>query len=86
MYKFLSQNVQTCGHVSHDINDPKFWANIQDPVVPLERNLYGRPLAGLLWERKFEEASLELGWEEITELGMYVRSKETKVISVSTLK
>ena len=23
----------------------------EDPVVPLERNLYGHPLAGLLWER-----------------------------------
>ena len=32
----------------------KSWSNIQDPVVPLERNLYGHPLAGLLWERKFE--------------------------------
>ena len=24
---------------------------MEDPVVPLERNLYGHPLAGLLWER-----------------------------------
>ena len=34
---------------------PKSWANIEDPVVPLERKLYGHPLAGLLWERQFEE-------------------------------
>ena len=34
---------------------PKSWSNIQDPVVPLERNLYGHPLAGLWWERQFEE-------------------------------
>ena len=27
---------------------PNSWANIEDPVVPLERNLYGHPLAGLL--------------------------------------
>ena len=27
---------------------PKSWANIEDPVVPLELNLYGHPLAGLL--------------------------------------
>ena len=40
---------------------PKSWANIEDPVVPLERNLYGHPLAGLLWEREFEEVLLELG-------------------------
>ena len=25
--------------------------SMEDPVVPLERNLYGHPLAGLLWER-----------------------------------
>ena len=30
---------------------PKSCANIEDSVVPLERNLYGHPLAGLLWER-----------------------------------
>ena len=35
---------------------------MEDPVVPLERNLYGHPLAGLLWERQFEKAILEHGW------------------------
>ena len=29
----------------------KSWPNIEDLVVLLERNLYGHPLAGLLWER-----------------------------------
>ena len=28
---------------------------MEDPVVPLERNLYGHPLVGLLWERQFEK-------------------------------
>ena len=28
----------------------KSWSSMEDPVVPLERNLYGHPLAGLLWE------------------------------------
>ena len=32
-------------------NWPKSWANIEDQVVPLERHLFGHPLAGLLWER-----------------------------------
>ena len=31
---------------------PKSWSDIEDPVVPLERNLYGHPLAGLLCERR----------------------------------
>ena len=29
---------------------PKSWSSMEDPVVPLERNLYGFCLAGLLWE------------------------------------
>ena len=29
---------------------PKSWSSMEDPVVPLERNLYGHPLAGLLWK------------------------------------
>ena len=31
---------------------PKSWSSMEDPVVPFERNLYGHPLAGLLWERQ----------------------------------
>ena len=27
---------------------PKSWSSIEDPVVPLERNLYGHPLAGTI--------------------------------------
>ena len=37
---------------------------MEDPVVPLERNLYGHPLAGLLWERQFEIILLKHGWEK----------------------
>ena len=59
---------------------PKSWANSEDPVVPLERNVNGHPLAGLLWERQFEEVLLELGWEESTQLGMSVCSSKTWII------
>ena len=38
---------------------------MEDPVVPLERNLYGHPLAGLMWERQFEKILLKHGWEKI---------------------
>ena len=38
---------------------------MEDPVVPLERNLYGHPLAGLFWERQFEKILLKHGWEKI---------------------
>ena len=43
---------------------PKSWSSIEDPVVPLEMNLYGHPLAGLLWERQLEKVLLEHGWEK----------------------
>ena len=38
----------------------------EDPVVLLERNLYGHPLAGLLWKRQFEEILLKYGWEKVS--------------------
>ena len=34
---------------------PKPWEAIEEPTVPLERYLYGPPLAGLLWVRTFEK-------------------------------
>ena len=37
---------------------------MEDPVVPLERNLYGHPQAGLLWERQFQKILLKYGWEK----------------------
>ena len=39
---------------------------MEDPVVPLERNLYGHILAGLLWERQFEKILLQHGWEKVS--------------------
>ena len=44
---------------------PKSRSSTEDPVVLLERNLCGHPLAGLLWERKFEKILLKHGWEKI---------------------
>ena len=39
---------------------------MEDPVVPLERNLYGHPLAGQLWERQVEKVLLKYGWEKVS--------------------
>ena len=44
---------------------PKSWSTVEDPVVLLERNLYGHPLAGLLWERQFEKIQLKHFWDKI---------------------
>ena len=41
---------------------PKSWSSIDDPVVPLERNLYGH----LSWERQFEKILLKHGWEKVS--------------------
>ena len=45
---------------------PKSWSSMEDPVFPLERNLYCHPLAGLLWERQFEKVLLKYGWEKVS--------------------
>ena len=44
----------------------KSWSSMEDPVVPLERNLYGHPLAGLLWERQFEKILLKYRCEKVS--------------------
>ena len=44
---------------------PTSWWNIEEPVVLLDRNLYGHPLAGLQRERQFEKVLLENEWEEV---------------------
>ena len=53
---------------------PKSWSSVEDPVVPLERNLYGHPLAGLLLERQFEKILLMYGFGEGFHLGMLFRT------------
>ena len=44
---------------------PKSWSSMEDPVVPLKRNLYGHLLAGLPRERQFVKVLLKHGWEKI---------------------
>ena len=43
---------------------PKSWDEIQDPVCPLLLNIYGHPLAGLLWEKYQESKLCKLGFEK----------------------
>ena len=45
---------------------PKSWSSMEDPVVLLERNLHSNPLAGLLWERQFENILLKPAWEKVS--------------------
>ena len=61
----------------------KIVGNMDNIAVPLERNLYGHPLAGLLWARKFEEALIELGWKKVPNWECYfVHRKQKLFLSV----
>ena len=51
-------------------------------MVPLERNLYGHPFAGLLWERQCEQVPLGLKKGESTELGVPLCSQKTRITLV----
>ena len=58
---------------------------MEDPVGPLERNLYGHTLAGFLRERQFEKVLFEHGWEKVLSwerLFVCQPSKRTIPISV----
>ena len=45
---------------------PNSWSSIEDPVVPLEWNLCGHLLTGLLWERQFQKILLKHGWAKVS--------------------
>ena len=62
---------------------PKSWPSLEDPVVPLERNLYGQPLAGLLWKRQFEKILLGYGWEKVSNWECLFVHREKRVILIS---
>ena len=61
---------------------PKSWSSMEDPVVPLERNLYGHPLAGLLWERQFEQNPVKTLLGEGFQMGMLIRTQWKRVILI----
>ena len=54
---------------------------MEDPVVPLERNLYGHRLARLLWERQFEKNLLKHGWEKIPNWECFFGHREKGLFS-----
>ena len=55
---------------------PKSCSSIEDPVVPLERNLYGHPLVGLLWEGQFAKIFLQHGWEKVSNWECFLVHRE----------
>ncbi len=68
---------------------PKWWhemnngAGIIDPVCPLIRNLYGHPLAGMLWDKGSQKLILECGFEKIKGWeSLYVHRKKQLFLGV----
>ena len=61
---------------------PKSWSNVEDPVVPLERNLYGHPCAGLLWERQFDEVLWNLDGRKYRIGNVSRCSSKTRIILI----
>ena len=55
---------------------PKSWSSMEDPVGPLDRNVYGHLLAGLLRELQFEKVLFKkYGWEKSSKFGMFIVSQ-----------
>ena len=44
---------------------PRSWDNIEDPVCRLKRNLYGHPIAGLIWEKFCHKQLKSVGFQPI---------------------
>ena len=56
---------------------------MEDPLLPLERNLYGHPLAGQLWERQCQKFLLQHGWEKVSNWEcLFVHREEGLFLSV----
>ena len=68
---------------------PKSWSSMEDPVVPLERNLYGHPLAGLLWEWRYEKILLGYHWKKVSNWECFFVHREKGLflsVSVADIK
>ena len=60
---------------------PKSWSSMEVPVVPLERNLYGHPLAGLLCGNgNLRDTLLQHGWEKVSNWECLFVHREKRII------
>lgn len=67
-YKLLGTNtpyIETFVTLPKD-RQPASWANIEDPVCIMDGNLYGHPIAGLLWEIHSHNLIKKAGFEPVT--------------------
>ena len=57
----VSRHLDSCTTTQNGLNHGPVW---KTQSFPLERNLYGHPVARPLWERQFEKILLQHGWEK----------------------
>ena len=55
---------------------PKSWSSIEDPVVPLERNLFSHPFGRTVVKKQFEKVPLEHGWEKFETVNVYLSTEQ----------
>ena len=60
-----SECAQKCGYVFHDPSGPNHGHTWKTQSFLLNEILYAHPFAGLLWEGRFEEVLLGLGWDKV---------------------
>ena len=73
---WLAENSGTITHSGDGLHH-----NMEDPVVPLERNLYGHPLARLLWERQSGNILLMYDWEKVSNWYHFFGQREKGMFS-----
>ena len=61
---------------------PKSWSSMEDPVVTLERNRYGHPLAGLRWKKANWERSVGKRLGNMSKLGTLICEPRKIFLSV----
>ena len=60
-FKKLSQYAQIFRDVHQKHRWPKSWSNMEDRVVPLEKNLYGHPFGRTIMGKAISESSIGTG-------------------------
>ena len=81
-HKLLKSPKSECPDIWIRLPRHKWPKSSSSRVVPLERNLYGHPLAGLLWERQFEKILLKHGWEKIPNWECLFVHREKRIILI----
>ena len=62
---YQMQVVQKYGSGFPHVKDTKKSDQMDDPLVHLEKNLFGHPLAGLLWPTKLQDGLFKNGLEKV---------------------